>query len=66
MVQRAPLPGQSLGEIQIMKGIHNKAFYQLCEHMAPDYHQVEFDVRLYLTHLEHQGEPLWGAASTQA
>ena len=45
---------------------HNKAFYQLCEHMAPDYHQVEFDVRLYLTHLEHQGEPLWGAASTQA
>lgn len=28
MVQRAPLPGQSLGEIQIMKGIHNKAFYQ--------------------------------------
>lgn len=45
---------------------HNKAFYQLCEHMAPDYHQVEFDVRLYLTHLEHQGEPLWCAASTQA
>lgn len=28
MVQRAPLPGQSLGDIQIMKGIHNKAFYQ--------------------------------------
>ncbi len=45
---------------------HNKAFYQLCEHMAPDYHQAEFDVRLYLTHLEHQGEPLWGAASAQA
>lgn len=31
---------------------HNKAFYQLCMHMAPDYHQLEFDVRLYLTHLE--------------
>ncbi|HEY0334367.1 MAG TPA: M48 family metallopeptidase [Stenotrophomonas sp.] len=31
---------------------HNKAFYQLCMHMAPDYHQLEFDLRLYLTHLE--------------
>ena len=32
---------------------HNKAFYQLCTHMAPDYHQLEFDLRLYLTHLEN-------------
>ena len=31
---------------------HNKAFYQLCTHMEPDYHQLEFDLRLYLTHLE--------------
>jgi len=31
---------------------HNKAFYQLCTHIEPDYHQLEFDVRLYLTHLE--------------
>ena len=31
---------------------HDKAFYQLCTHMAPDYHQLEFDTRLYLTHLE--------------
>jgi predicted metal-dependent hydrolase len=28
---------------------HNKAFYKLCEHMLPGYHQVEFDVRVYLT-----------------
>lgn len=28
---------------------HNKAFYQLCEHMQPGYQQVEFDLRLYLT-----------------
>ena len=28
---------------------HNRAFYQLCTHMAPDYHQLEFDLRLYLT-----------------
>ena len=31
---------------------HNKPFYQLCLHMAPDYHQLEFDLRLYLTQLE--------------
>ena len=29
---------------------HNKAFYQLCCHMLPDYHQIEFDLRLYLTY----------------
>lgn len=28
---------------------HNKAFYQLCEHIEPDYHQYEFDLRLLLT-----------------
>ncbi|MGS1121494.1 YgjP-like metallopeptidase domain-containing protein [Rhodanobacter sp. UC4436_H3] len=28
---------------------HNKAFYQLCTHMLPDYHQREFDLRVYLT-----------------
>lgn len=28
MILRAPVAGQTLGEIQIMKGIHNKAFYQ--------------------------------------
>ncbi len=28
---------------------HNKAFYQLCEHMLPGYRQLEFDTRLYLT-----------------
>ena len=31
---------------------HNKSFYQLCTHMEPDYHQLEFDLRLYLTHLQ--------------
>lgn len=28
---------------------HNKAFYQLCCHMEPQYHQYEFDTRLWLT-----------------
>ena len=41
---------------------HNKAFYQLCAHMEPHYHQYEFDVRLYLTHLESTGERLWASA----
>ncbi|CNG84580.1 putative metal-dependent hydrolase [Yersinia kristensenii] len=31
---------------------HNKAFYSLCCHMEPQYHQLEFDTRLYLTHLD--------------
>jgi len=34
---------------------HNKAFYQLCQYMLPDYHQIEFDVRVYLTELERSG-----------
>jgi len=31
---------------------HDKAFYQLCTHMSAHYHQLEFDTRLYLTHLD--------------
>ncbi len=27
---------------------HNKAFYQLCDHLLPGYHQIEFDLRLWL------------------
>ncbi len=35
---------------------HNKAFYQLCEYMQPSYHQIEFDLRLYLTYLDMNGK----------
>ncbi len=35
---------------------HNKAFYQLCQHMEPAYHQFELDLRLYLTHLDLFGK----------
>jgi predicted metal-dependent hydrolase len=38
---------------------HDKAFYKLCSWMEPQYHQYEFDVRLYLTHLELSGQRLW-------
>jgi predicted metal-dependent hydrolase len=34
---------------------HTKAFYQLCEHMLPGYHQLEFDLRVYLTWRELPG-----------
>ncbi|KPU82118.1 metal-dependent hydrolase [Psychromonas sp. PRT-SC03] len=35
---------------------HDKAFYQLCEYMLPDYHQLEFEMRLYLTQVELLGK----------
>jgi predicted metal-dependent hydrolase len=35
---------------------HDKAFYKLCEYMEPAYHQLEFDLRVYLTHIDHSGE----------
>lgn len=35
---------------------HNRAFYSLCEYMQPSYHQVEFDLRLYLTQMELFGK----------
>lgn len=40
---------------------HDKAFYQLCRHMEPDYFQLEFDLRAYLCHLEAGGRALWPA-----
>ena len=33
---------------------HDKAFYQLCCHMEPDYHQFELDTRLWLQWREQQ------------
>ncbi|WP_342117413.1 YgjP-like metallopeptidase domain-containing protein [Pseudoduganella sp. OTU4001] len=38
---------------------HDKAFYKLCTYMEPNYHQYEFDLRLYLTHLDASGQKLW-------
>jgi hypothetical protein len=45
---------------------HDKAFYQLCRHMEPAYHQLEFDLRSYLSHLEATGQALWSAAADDA
>lgn len=38
---------------------HDKAFYKLCTYMEPNYHQYEFDLRLYLTELDATGQRLW-------
>ncbi|MHB1199399.1 MAG: YgjP-like metallopeptidase domain-containing protein [Polaromonas sp.] len=41
---------------------HDKAFYQLCTHMEPNYHQYEFDLRVYLTLIDAAGKLDWTAA----
>lgn len=33
---------------------HDKAFYQLCHHMEPNYAQLEFDLRMYLCWQDHE------------
>lgn len=38
---------------------HDKAFYKLCAYMEPRYHQIEFELRMYLTHLDESGGRLW-------
>lgn len=42
---------------------HDKAFYQLCNHIADDYHQREFEVRAYLCYLASGGQALWGGVA---
>jgi predicted metal-dependent hydrolase len=38
---------------------HDKNFYKLCCYMEPAYHQLEFEVRVYLTYLDTDAGPLW-------
>ena len=40
---------------------HDKDFYKLCSYMEPQYHQYEFDLRVYLTHMEANGKLTWPA-----
>jgi len=44
---------------------HNKAFYKLCTHIEPQYHQLEFEVRLYLTQIECFGDIYSRTSSTK-
>lgn len=39
---------------------HNKSFYQLCQHMESDYHQLELDLRLFLTFRDSTTQPSTG------
>ena len=43
----------------LKEGAHDRHFYQLCRHMEAAYHQLEFDVRVYLSHLAAGGAALW-------
>ena len=47
----------------IKEKAHDKAFYQLCTYMEPDYHQFELDLRLYLTHVDAGGAQPWSASA---
>jgi len=38
---------------------HDRNFYKMCSYMEPDYHQLEFEVRVYLTYLDNSTERLW-------
>jgi hypothetical protein len=38
---------------------HDKNFYKLCTYMEPEYHQYEFDLRVYLTHMDVSGKLAW-------
>ena len=54
----------SVHELAHMKvKAHDKAFYQLCTHMEPQYHQFELDLRLYLTHVDAGGASPWAPAN---
>jgi predicted metal-dependent hydrolase len=39
----------------MLLGVLTKAFYKLCQHMLPSYHQIEFEVRVYLTEFDRSG-----------
>ena len=42
---------------------HDKAFYKLCTYIEPNYHQYEFDLRLYLTMLDDGAPRPWATNS---
>jgi len=44
----------------LKESAHGKAFYALCTWMEPDYHQVEFDMRLALAHQALHEKLGWG------
>ncbi|MGF1700879.1 M48 family metallopeptidase [Photobacterium makurazakiensis] len=63
--KHAPLPLLKMIAVHELAHIkekdHNKAFYKLCCHMEPDYHQLELDTRLLLTQLDLDG-PIYASS----
>ena len=61
-----PLPAEFLKMIvvhelaHLKERAHDRAFYALCRHMEAEYHQLEFDLRLWLTQVEVMGQGPWG------
>lgn len=45
----------------LKESAHDRHFYQLCRHMEPTYHQLEFDTRVYLAYRAAGGVALWAA-----
>ena len=60
LFRRVPLPFLRMIVVHELAHLrerdHDKAFYKLCQYMEPAYHQLEFDLRVYLTYLDHAGE----------
>lgn len=38
---------------------HDKSFYKLCQNMEPNYFQLEFDMRVYLTYMDTYNKSLY-------
>ncbi|OYT90108.1 MAG: metal-dependent hydrolase [Burkholderiales bacterium PBB3] len=70
LFKETPAPFLSMIAVQELAHLrernHDKAFYQLYTHMEPQYHQLEFEVRVYLTHLDAKGKKLWAPAECAA
>lgn len=60
LFKNAPLPMLNMIVVHELAHLkekqHNKAFYNLCEYMQPDYHQLELDTRLFLIYSELEGD----------
>lgn len=67
LFRQAPAPFLSMIVVHELAHLkerdHGKPFYALCTHMEPAYHQLEFDVRLWLTALELEAAPPDGGTS---
>jgi UTP pyrophosphatase len=58
LFRQAPADFLRMIVVHLKEREHDKAFYALCLHMEPHYHQLEFDLRLWLTAREStQADP---------